>query len=64
MILKKIRLHPFGGTADRTYDFTLGLNIIQGPNEAGKSTLFNASQSVFFTRAALGKREFKTGPLM
>jgi len=42
MKLVKIQLHPFGGTNDRTYDLNGGLNVIEGPNEYGKSTLREA----------------------
>ena len=42
MIINSVRLFPFGGTADRSYAFAEGLNVLLGPNEAGKSTLVNA----------------------
>lgn len=48
MILHKIRLFPFGATVDRRVEFTPHLNVILGPNEAGKSTLVNAIFSVLF----------------
>ena len=40
MILKSIALTPFGGLTDALLDFKPGLNVIHGPNEAGKSTIF------------------------
>ncbi len=49
MIIRKIRLHPFAGTADRTFTFSEGLNILSGKNEFGKSTLYNAFQEALFT---------------
>lgn len=44
-----IRLHPFGGVADRTCVFDDGMNVIEGPNEFGKSTLNNALWQGLFT---------------
>lgn len=42
MILKSIRLHPFAGIRDKKFEFVKQLNVVLGPNEAGKSTLFHA----------------------
>ena len=44
MILKSIRLHPFGGTLDRTYDLAGPVTVILGPNEEGKSTMRSSRQ--------------------
>ena len=64
MILKSIALTPFGGLTDAQLDFKSGLNVIHGPNEAGKSTIFNALQRVLFTpthlTSAVFKREMKS----
>lgn len=49
MILKSIRLHPFGATLDRTYDLARTVAVFLGPNEAGKSTLRQALHHVLFT---------------
>jgi exonuclease SbcC len=49
MKILRIRLHPFGGIADRTCDFHDGVNVIEGPNEFGKSTLNNALWHGLFT---------------
>jgi len=49
MKLLRIRLHPFGGIADRTCDLHDGVNVIEGPNEFGKSTLNNALWHGLFT---------------
>ncbi|MFM8435337.1 MAG: AAA family ATPase, partial [Planctomycetia bacterium] len=49
MILKSIRLHPFGGTLDRTYDLARTVAVLLGPNEAGKSTLRQALHHALFT---------------
>lgn len=58
MILTRLRVNPFGFFADREVRFSPGLNVILGPNEAGKSTLFGAMKSVLL-RTALKKPEFK-----
>jgi len=44
-----VRLHPFGGTADRTCTLHDGINVVEGPNEFGKSTLSNALWHALFT---------------
>ena len=59
MILKSIALTPFGGLTDAQLNFKPGLNVIHGPNEAGKSTIFNALQRVLFTPAHLTPAVFK-----
>lgn len=59
MILKSIALTPFGGLTDAQLDFKPGLNVIHGPNEAGKSTIFNALQRVLFTPTHLTPSGFK-----
>ena len=49
MKLLSIRLHPFGGTANRTCTLHEGINVLEGPNEFGKSTLSNALWHALFT---------------
>lgn len=41
MKLLSIRLHPFGGSVDRQMTLHQGLNVLEGPNEFGKSTMVN-----------------------
>jgi DNA repair exonuclease SbcCD ATPase subunit len=53
MKLLSIRLHPFGGTANRTCTLQDGINVLEGPNEFGKSTLSNALWHALFTRTNL-----------
>ncbi len=53
MKLTRIRLHPFGGVADRTCPLHDGMNVIEGPNEFGKSTLNNALWHALFTPSHL-----------
>ena len=42
MKLLSIRLHPFGASMDRPFALHPGLNVVEGPNEFGKSTLVHA----------------------
>ncbi len=53
MKILRIQLHPFGGVADRVFEFHDGLNAIEGPNEFGKSTLNNALWHILFTQSNL-----------
>lgn len=53
MKLLSIRLHPFGGTPNRTCTLHDGINVLEGPNEFGKSTLSNALWHALFTRTNL-----------
>ncbi|MGA2480622.1 MAG: AAA family ATPase [Spirochaetia bacterium] len=65
MILRRLRLHPFGFFADRQVSFAPGLNIVLGPNEAGKSTLFAAVKSSFLrTKLSKPKLEQHIGRYM
>ncbi len=59
MIIKSIKLQPFGCHADREISFQAGLNVILGPNEAGKSTIFNAIQKALLLPTTLYKRDFE-----
>jgi exonuclease SbcC len=49
MKLLSIRLHPFGGTTNRSCTLHDGINVLEGPNEFGKSTLSNALWHALFT---------------
>ena len=60
MIVEKIRLHPFGCVADSSLSFSEGLNVVLGPNEAGKTTLFNAAQNAIFTPAGLTASQLRS----
>ena len=59
MILLKVRIESFAGLAGREVQFAEGLNVVLGPNEAGKSTLFQAIRHTLLTPAALKGRESK-----
>ncbi len=56
MILRRVRVHPFGCFTDSELSFVPGLNVILGPNEAGKSTIFQAIRLALFVRAKLQKK--------
>ncbi len=58
MILRRLRVHPFGRFEDREIAFAPGLTVILGPNEAGKSTLLEAVKAALFVRSRLTKPEF------
>ncbi|MEN9655609.1 MAG: hypothetical protein RL311_517, partial [Bacteroidota bacterium] len=53
MKLLSLRLHPFGGTIDRTYKFSEKTQVLEGANEYGKSTFRAALMHVMFTEAKL-----------
>jgi len=59
MKLIHIRLHPFGGTSNRTCAFNNGLNVLVAPNEFGKSTLVNALWHGLFTPTNLTPANLK-----
>jgi DNA repair exonuclease SbcCD ATPase subunit len=48
MILRSVELNHFGKFAKKTFEFRRGLNLVTGPNEAGKSTLMEAIPAVLF----------------
>ena len=48
MILRSIELENFGRFRGQTVEFRRGMNLVIGPNEAGKSTLAEAVPSVLF----------------
>ena len=59
MIIKNIQLQPFGCHSNQKLSFQPGLNVILGPNEAGKSTLFNAIQKALLLPTSLHKAMYE-----
>ncbi len=59
MIITRLRLEPFGGLNGKELEFRSGLNVIHGPNESGKSTIFHAIQRALFTPVKLHKKVFE-----
>ena len=48
MIISRIELRHFGRFVDATFDFSTGINLVTGPNEAGKSTIMAAIPAVLY----------------
>lgn len=48
MIIKKINIAAFGKLHNQTIEFSDGLNVIYGGNEAGKTTLHKFIEGMFF----------------
>ncbi|MBW2027266.1 MAG: AAA family ATPase [Deltaproteobacteria bacterium] len=59
MIIKKVSIKTFGGVSNREIEFQNGLNVILGPNESGKSTIFHAIERTLFTPTRLTPSKFK-----
>jgi exonuclease SbcC len=55
--LESILLEPFGAFGKREIRFQPGLQVILGPNEAGKSTLWHALYEVLFRPVNIDKRK-------
>ena len=58
MRINTLNLAPFAGIANQKYKFKPGLNVVLGPNEAGKSTLVNALRVGLFRGTDIGTRDF------
>ena len=58
MIISTLKVNPFAGIKEREIAFEPKLNVILGPNEAGKSTLLNAIWMILFMPTNCGKRVF------
>ncbi|MDQ7843620.1 MAG: AAA family ATPase [Armatimonadota bacterium] len=52
MILRRLVLRRFLGLPEASFDFAPGLNVIVGPNEAGKSTMRMAIRTVLYENPA------------
>ncbi len=52
MILRRLRIQRFLGLTDATFEFAPGINVIVGPNEAGKSTLRRAIRTALYGNPA------------
>ena len=59
MRIKRLSLKPFAGITDKKVEFSSGLNVILGPNEAGKSSLLNALKTVLFVDTDLTRGRYE-----
>jgi exonuclease SbcC len=59
VILSNLHVTSFGALASLDIQLKPGLNVILGPNEAGKSTLYRALQHLLLTPVKLNKRSFR-----
>jgi len=59
MIVRRLRLHPFAGISDGVYEFQPGVNVLFGPNEAGKSTLVHAIRTVLLEPIDYRKKKWE-----
>ena len=48
MILRRLRVRHFLGLVDETFELSPGINVIIGPNEAGKSSLRTAIRAALY----------------
>jgi len=55
MYIKELYIGAFGGIKDRGFSFTDGINLIEGENESGKSTLCAFIKFIFFGLPARAK---------
>jgi len=63
MILKRVEVTRFGRLEPRSFgDFAEGLNVVVGPNEAGKTTFVNFVRQALFGYA--GKRDKEESPYL
>ena len=59
MIIQKINITTFAGLTGREIQFKDKLNVVLGPNEAGKSTIFSAIENIMITPAKLTPSKFE-----
>ncbi|MBT5224455.1 MAG: AAA family ATPase [Candidatus Marinimicrobia bacterium] len=59
MIINSIHITVFAGLSGRDIKFEQGINVVLGPNEAGKSTIFRALENTLFTPADLTPSRFQ-----
>lgn len=60
MKIESIRLRNFRGVKDQNVDFAAGITIIEGPNEAGKTSLTEALRLIRDVKANSRSREIRS----
>lgn len=63
MILKSVHIYGFGKYQDMTFYFSPGMNVIEGKNEAGKSTLLSFVKAILFGFESRRLPEMRFEPL-
>ncbi|MFA5527667.1 MAG: AAA family ATPase, partial [Peptostreptococcales bacterium] len=63
-MIKHLRIKQFAGIEDLEIDMKEGLNVILGPNEAGKSTLVDALYALLFVDAKLNLKKVSSKQFM
>ena len=48
MVLQELFIQSFGGMRERSFRFAEGVNVLEGPNESGKSTLAAFIKYIFY----------------
>ncbi len=64
MILRSVQLDIFGAKSGEKLEFDHGLNVVLGPNEAGKSTLVNALFAALFIKTDIHRRSVEWNNLL
>jgi len=59
VILHRLELRRFLGLPDHAFEFAPGLNVVVGPNEAGKSTLRTAIRTVLYENPATASSRYR-----
>jgi len=60
MILQTLEITSFGALVSLCLQFVPELNVVLGPNEAGKSTIFKALRHLLLTPTKLNKKSFQS----
>ena len=58
MMIKKLNIISFGMINDKQIEFGQGLNVIQGNNETGKSTIGAFIRFIFYGRDKAGRDKY------
>jgi len=58
MIIEHLQINIFAGLTNKAIGFEGGMNVVLGPNEAGKSTIFNIIENALFTPTNLTPAKF------